>query len=91
MKTKSTKRSPVCENTDINATEFQVYYSCDADGEWQHDETFKTLAKAEKYCRQQSKAYAAEGDDPWEFYIYETKCVRIFRGRTNHELILEEQ
>jgi hypothetical protein len=29
-KTKSTKRKPACDNTDLNATEFQVYYSVES-------------------------------------------------------------
>jgi hypothetical protein len=94
-KTKSTKRKPACDNTDLNATEFQVYYSVEKHGEWEHDGSFDTLAEAEAYCREKSHTYATDEDDeiaaPWEFYIYETKCVRVFRGKVKRELVLEEQ
>jgi hypothetical protein len=93
--TKSTERKPACDNTDLNATEFQVYYSVEEYGQWEHDESFGTLAEAEAYCRDKSRIYAEDDDDniaaPWEFYIYETKCVRAFRGKVKRELILEEQ
>jgi len=95
MKTKSSKRKPTCDNTDLNVTEFQVYYSTENHGEWEHDGSFDTLAEAEAYCREKSHTYATDEDDeiaaPWEFYVYEAKCVRVFRGKVKRELILEEQ
>jgi hypothetical protein len=96
-KTKTSKtRLPVyTDTTDLNVTEFHVYYSVEEHGQWDHDGTFSTLAEAEAYCRKKSHAYATDEDDeigaPWEFYIYETKCVRVFRGKVKRELILEEQ
>jgi hypothetical protein len=96
MKSKSNKRPTLyTETTDLNVTEFHVYYSVEEHGQWDHDGAFGTLAEAEAYCRKTSHAYATDEDDeiapPWEFYIYEAKCVRIFRGKVKRELILEEQ
>ena len=101
MKTRTTpkkRRGPVkCDNTDIGATEFHVYYSCGEDGHWEHDESFATLAGAEAYCLESAEAYAENvrsGEDqplPWEFYIYEVKAVRSFFYKYEVKLTVEQQ
>ena len=93
-----TKRPPVakCDSTDIGVTQFQVYYSSIQDGDWEHDESFDTLAEAEAYCRKKAEIYAEDvqsGEDqpiPWEFYIYEVKAVRSFFYRYKVEVTVEE-
>jgi hypothetical protein len=93
-----TKQPPTakCDSADIGTTEFQVYYSSIQDGEWEHDESFATLAEAEAYCREKSEIYAKDaqsGEDPlipWEFYIYEVKAVRSFFYRYKVEVTVEE-
>ena len=93
-----TKRPPVakCDSTDIGVTEFQVYYSSIRDGDWEHDDSFATLAEAEAYCHKKAEIYAEDvqsGEDqpiPWEFYIYEVKAVRSFFYRYKVEVTVEE-
>jgi hypothetical protein len=93
-----TKQPPTakCDSTDIGVTEFQVYYSSIKDGEWEHDDSFATLAEAEAYCHKKAEIYAEDvqsGEDqpiPWEFYIYEVKAVRSFFYRYKVEVTVEE-
>lgn len=93
-----TKQPPTakCDSTDIGITEFQVYYSSIKDGEWEHDDSFATLAEAEAYCHKKAEIYAEDvqsGEDqpiPWEFYIYEVKAVRSFFYRYKVEVTVEE-
>lgn len=93
-----TKRLPTakCDNTDIGVTEFQVYYSCDNDGQWEHDKSFNTQAEAEAYCRKKSEVYAKDAQSgvdapiPWEFYIYEVRAVRSFQYAFKIDLVISE-
>jgi hypothetical protein len=93
-----TKQPPTakCSGTDVGVTEFQVYYSSIKDGEWEHDDSFATLAEAEAYCHKKAEIYAEDvqsGEDqpiPWEFYIYEVKAVRSFFYRYKVEVTVEE-
>ena len=93
-----TKQPPAakCDSIDVGVTEFQVYYSSIKDGDWEHDDSFPTMAEAESYCRDKAKAYAEDvqsGEDqpnPWEFYIYEVKAVRSFSYRFKVEVTVEE-
>ena len=93
-----TKQPPSakCDSTDIGVTEFQVYYSSIRDGDWEHDDSFATLAEAEAYCHKKAEIYAEDvqsGEDqpiPYEFYIYEVKAVRSFFYRYKVEVTVEE-